>query len=134
MVPALLTQSSLETLAISNAKQKILTCHKGIETNLVQQTITITNKKYKTKGADWKEWENEITLSLSEGFQERPNLNSKSDIDNFVAKLTNIINKTAGQSLGIAKTRSYDKFWWNKQLTEAHQNYNYKRITITVNK
>ena len=101
---------------------------------MVQQTITITNKKYKTKGADWKEWENEITQSLSEGFQERPNLNSKSDIDNFVAKLTNIINQTAGQSLGIAKTRSYDKFWWNKQLTEARQNYNYKRITITVNK
>ena len=64
----------------------------GIEINLIQQTININNKRYKTKGADWKKWENDITLSHSEGFQERPNL-----IDNSVAKLTNIKNKTVEQ-------------------------------------
>ena len=95
----------------------------GIETDLAQQTIDINNKRYKTKGADWKEWENDITLLLFEGFQERSNLSSKSDIDNYVAKLTSIINKIAEQSLGIAKTSSYAKSWWNKQLTEAYQNY-----------
>ena len=95
----------------------------GIETDLAQQTTDINNKRYKTKGADWKEWENDITLLLFEGFQERSNLSSKSDIDNYVAKLTSIINKIAEQSLGIAKTSSYAKSWWNKQLTEAYQNY-----------
>ena len=69
----------------------ISTCHMGIEINLAQQTINIKNKRYKIKGADWKKWENDITLSLNEGFQEKPNLSSKSDIDNSVAKLTNII-------------------------------------------
>ena len=63
----------------------------GIEINLAQQTINIKNKRYKIKGADWKKWENDITLSLNEGFQEKPNLSSKSNIDNSVAKLTNII-------------------------------------------
>ena len=47
------------------------TCHKGIESNLAQQTININNKRYKTKGADWKKQENDIILSLSEGFQEK---------------------------------------------------------------
>ena len=31
----------------------ISTCHMGIETNLHQQTINVTNKRYKTKGANW---------------------------------------------------------------------------------
>ena len=103
----------------------------GIETDLAQQTIDINNKRYKTKGADWKEWENDITLLLFEGFQERSNLSSKSDIDNYVAKLTSIINKIAEQSLGIAKTSSYAKSWWNKQLTEAYQNYRQTRKMFT---
>ena len=103
----------------------------GIETDLAQQTIDINNKRYKTKGADWKEWENDITPPLSEGFQERPNLSSKSDIDNYVAKLTSIINKIAEQSLGIAKTSSYAKSWWNKQLREAYQNYRQTRKMFT---
>ena len=60
-------------------------------------------------------------LSLSQGFQEQPNLSSKSDIDNSVAKLTHIINKTAEQSQGIAKTSNYAKSWWNKQLTAAYK-------------
>ena len=103
----------------------------GIETDLAQQTIDINNKRYKTKGADWKEWENDITLLLFEGFQERSNLSSKSDIDNYVAKLTSIINKIAEQSLGVAKTSSYAKSWWNKQLTEAYQNYRQTRKMFT---
>ena len=37
--------------------------------------------------------------------------------------MTNIINKTAEQSLGIAKTSSSAKSWWNKQLNEAYKNY-----------
>ena len=69
--------------------------------------------------------------SLSKGFQERPNLSSKSDIDNSVANLTNIINKAAEQSLGIAKTSRYAKSWWNKQLTEAYQNYRQTRKIST---
>ena len=48
----------------------ISTCYKGIETNLTQQTISINNKRCKTEGADWKKLENDITLSLSEGFPE----------------------------------------------------------------
>ena len=103
----------------------------GIETDLAQQTIDINNKRYKTKGADWKEWENDITLLLFEGFQERSNLSSKSDIDNYVAKLTSIINKIAEQSLCIAKTSSYAKSWWNKQLREAYQNYRQTRKMFT---
>ena len=103
----------------------------GIETDLAQQTIDINNKRYKTKGADWKEWENDITLLLFEGFQERSNLSSKSDIDNYVAKLTSIINKIAEQSLGVAKTSSYAKSWWNKQLAEAYQNYRQTRKMFT---
>ena len=41
--------------------------------------------------------------------QEQLNFSSKSEIDNSVAKLTNIRNKAAEQSLGIAKTTSYVK-------------------------
>ena len=103
----------------------------GIETDLAQQTIDIDNKRYKSKGAYWKEWENDITLPLSEGFLERPNLSSKSDIDNYVAKLTSIINKITKESLGIAETSSYTKSWWNKQLTEAYQNYRQTRKMFT---
>ena len=43
----------------------ISNCNKGIETNLVQQTIIINNNRYKAKGADWKKCENDITLFLS---------------------------------------------------------------------
>ena len=103
----------------------------GIETDLAQQTIDVNNQRYKTKRADWKEWENDITVPLNEDFQERPNLSSKSDIDNYVAKLTSIINKIAEQLLGIAKTSSYAKSWWNKQLTEAYQNYRQTRKMFT---
>ena len=72
------------------------TCHRGIEINLAQQTVNINNKRCKTKAVDWKKWENDLTQSLSKGFQEQPKLIFKSDIDNSVAKLTNI-NKTAEQ-------------------------------------
>ena len=56
-----------------------------------------------------REWH--YTVSLSEGFQEKPNIGSKPGIDNSVAKLTNIINKTAKESLGITKTSSYAFFF-----------------------
>ena len=58
------------------------------------------------------EWHHTVS---HKGFQEQPNLSSKSDIDNSVAKLTSMIDKRAEQLPGIAETSSYAKSWWNKR-------------------
>ena len=101
-----------------------------IEINSHQQTINITNKRYKNEGANWKKWETDKTQSLNGGFQEQPNLSFQS-IDNSIDKLTKIINKTAEKSLSITESSSYAKSWCNKQLTEAYKNYRYIRKMFT---
>ena len=125
------------TRGISNLKYQtkefglINTCHKGIVTTSHNIRPIISNKKYKTKGANWNAWKTDVTSSLNKYLKGNVTLKSKLTIDLLISNLAKIINDTVQKLLGIIKNSSLAKFWLNNLLIEAYKEYRETRKTYT---